>query len=335
MRIDPKLLRKYFIQTTTPEEGIAAEEALMSEPQALKDLLDCADPVYPAELGAADARWMRVQGRITDLTEPTRRSSARSSTRDRSRDWLRDRRWIASAAIGICAVTIAFVGGRLSPNSGQGGHGSEFSTLPGQMTTVQLPDGSTALLGPSTRIRYAGTFGKTDRRVEVSGQALFTVAHAMGEPFVVQTPDAETRVLGTTFAVRRYPSDTGLHVVVADGKVSVMNSVSEIPMVLSAGQEVYAAAGRTVGPTIVADIGKSLGWVDRSIEFTDVPLYEAVVDLSRMYGIDIRVTSERLLRQHVTGAADSSKNVELTVRMLAMTLGGRFERRGNTLYILE
>jgi len=62
--------------------------------------------------------------------------------------------------------------------------------------------------------------------VNVVGEALFTVTHSASRPFVVHAGTAIVQVLGTKFDVRRYPNDRATHVLVADGRVVVGETIN-------------------------------------------------------------------------------------------------------------
>src|SRR5690606_14174501 len=109
-------------------------------------------------------------------------------------------------------------------DSGQASAERVVETARGERAKVDLPDGSTVLLAPDSRVQYASGFGKSHRTIDLQGQALFTVTHSEGVAFVVRAKDVETLVLGTTFGVRRYTSDSLAEVIVAAGRVAVSSA---------------------------------------------------------------------------------------------------------------
>src|SRR5690606_35594665 len=138
--------------------------------------------------------------------------------------WLR---WIAvSFTVIIAIVGGVSIGNTFLSTQGEGGiipqvASQTLTTLRGPRAQFQLPDGSTVLLGPDTRLRYSHGMGQQQRLVELSGEAMFTVTHATGAPFIVRTQDALVRVLGTTFTVLQYTDESQSRVVVSAGRVSV------------------------------------------------------------------------------------------------------------------
>src|SRR6185312_9007751 len=92
-------------------------------------------------------------------------------------------------------------------------------TRDGQRETVNLPDGSQAILAPGTELRYAIAATAGVRELQLNGQAIFRVRHDSARAFRVHTPRAVIEDLGTTFAVREYSADADVRVAVRTGAV--------------------------------------------------------------------------------------------------------------------
>ena len=79
----------------------------------------------------------------------------------------------------------------------------EFSTRTAEVREVTLHDESVVTLGALSAIE-SGFSAKLRGKVELlSGEAFFAVEKDENRPFVVHVGDAEVRVLGTKFDVRR------------------------------------------------------------------------------------------------------------------------------------
>lgn len=244
-------------------------------------------------------------------------------------------RWAGYAVIAVLVSIVSIETGRnIWPSKSDVTEYRTLATARGQRARVQLPDGSTALLAPETRIRYASDFGKSSRTVELDGQALFTVTHAEGAPFTVSAGPATTRVLGTSFSIRKYADDSTTQVIVAEGKVSVANSHSASPAILTSGGSASVSKQGIVAIERSTDVASALAWTQGRLEFTRTPLSAVVSDASRMYNMDIRISSPKLASQLVTGVIDQPSPDD-AVAMLAATFGVRAERRGNTITLME
>jgi ferric-dicitrate binding protein FerR (iron transport regulator) len=107
------------------------------------------------------------------------------------------RAWPRCAAAAV-EVGIAIVLGWTRQNSASGE--IVYQTARGEQRSVVLTDGSIAQLNTLTRLIVH--FDKHERRPELpSGEALFRVAHDKARPFIVDTPYASVRAVGTAFNV--------------------------------------------------------------------------------------------------------------------------------------
>lgn len=198
----------------------------------------------------------------------------------------------------------------------------EFRTTSGQRASLTLPDGSTILLAPGSRVRYPATFGMaSNRTIDLEGQALFTVTHAAGAPFTVRTPDITTRVLGTSFSVRQYPTDVATKVVVAQGRVSVGRAVLETGDVAVANDVDRIRVSRE---TVVTE---QLAWVHGRLVFDRARLRDAIPELERWYAITIHVADSALLDQYVMTTLDT-ESLHRAVEVVAFAIEARADVNG-------
>ncbi|WP_087138739.1 FecR family protein [Brevundimonas diminuta] len=170
------------------------------------------------------------------------------------------------------AVMAAAVGGALWLQSR-----TVFATGVGEQRLVQLADGSNVRLDTDSRIRVR--FDGDRRLVELdAGQALFTVAHDAGRPFVVEADGAQVTAIGTVFDVRR--DGSGVKVTLVSGVVDVAERrAGRETKRLAAGQQSRVTSQGQM--TRVADIATETSWTEGRIVFRDTPLRDAVAEVNR------------------------------------------------------
>lgn len=86
---------------------------------------------------------------------------------------------------------------------------------------IQLPDGTHACLGPSSRLEYPSEFRTDSRNVRLEGQAFFDVAKDPSKPFRVQMNDVQVEALGTAFELFNYEDSEDMEAVLVNGKIKV------------------------------------------------------------------------------------------------------------------
>lgn len=290
-----------------------------------------ADPRHADALARKERAWTafdrpQASGQAIDLLE---RLAARR-TRRRTR-----RLRSAVAVVGLFAGATLFwnLQPRAAPTPTEN---RAVVILPEQRT---LPDGSTVELKPGAE--FAFDFGGPLRRVTLSkGEAHFAVAKNKDRPFVVEANGVEVRAVGTAFAVQ-WGAAT-VQVVVTEGSVAVDKtrapgpaSPRESPVLVAAGSEmqveVAPAAPRPVARSLdAAEMAARLDWRTTKVEFSELPLGEAVALMSRHGRSHFVVDDPGLARLPISGIFRAD-NSEAFVRLLEGTLGIRAERTGETI----
>jgi len=316
-RIPAEWLDRYLMGEASAEEQ-AKVVAWMSAaaPGTSRRVRSLGEDVPSGELdAAADRVWRRVRssgswdvpmGKDAATPEtPSRRTSMRRAVAPQSllNHWRRQ----VGLAVALCGVVGAMLWGRAHRTS-RPDMVRTYVSAPGRLTTVQLASGVQAILGPATTMSVV--VGASDRQTTVSlvGQAYFTVHAKDRAPFTVRAGHAVARVLGTTFLVRRYATDHAARVIVADGKVSV-RGVQNLARESTVTDSGAIMGTRTIG--IVDDSGHVrvtpnitvedyTDWTTGRLVFRQTPVQDIAAELSRAYGVDIRLTDSTLSRRALT-----------------------------------
>lgn len=203
---------------------------------------------------------------------------------------------------------------------------------------VVLSDGSRVTLDPGAVLFYAREFDPDRRIVYLKGSGFFEVTGNPGKPFFVYTDDIVTKVLGTSFTIRKNEGSGAIEVAVMTGKVmvektagsnngtgvSAKNSVMLTPnrkVTFYAEREQYVT-GLVDEPRIVetsGDYHKPDAFV-----FREIPLSVVLEKLEKAYGFEIEVSNERLSNCRIT--ADLSKDdLYGRLEIICAAVNARFE----------
>jgi len=214
-----------------------------------------------------------------------------------------------------------------------------YATVSGQQATVTLDDGTRVALGPATtmRVRSGGAVRGMD--VAVDGQALFTVTHRASAPFVVRAGRALTRVLGTTFMVRRYASDSVARVLVFQGRVALADTNTIPPStsraVLDAGGAGVVSDSGEVRVWSNATRAADTAWTSGRLDFRQAPVSDVLAELSRAYGVEIRVTDPTLDARKVTFSAHvNNQSLQSVLEALAAAVDAHVARTGRVITLV-
>lgn len=146
----------------------------------------------------------------------------------------------------------------------------ETITGRGQRATVELPDGSRAILAAESRLRYPASaehWRDADRARDLylEGQAYFEVQHDSTRAFRVHTATGVVEDLGTEFVVAAYPETHGTLVAVVAGVVALYRAPVDTAVAAASGAEAItdadarAGTGETTGAEAIADADAGAG----------------------------------------------------------------------------
>jgi len=181
-------------------------------------------------------------------------------------------------------ATVSLPGGSRAERSVRSGNVT-INVPNGSQYKAVLPDGSSIMLNAGSRVTFPEKFTGKLRSVSLSGEGYFIVAKDHNHPFVVSTRDQKVTVLGTQFNVRSYPSEARTVTTLEEGRVSVTGKNGKMVMLLP-GQQALTSAGQISSQP--AEVGQTLYWTDRRLNFTDAPVADVLASAERWYNVQMR-----------------------------------------------
>ena len=200
-----------------------------------------------------------------------------------------------------------------------------FATAVGETRTHLLADGSTVALNTGSTLDVQWRLRSRQLRL-ARGEAMFRVAHGVRD-FIVRTPQASVRDIGTAFNVRLQEAggQQGTAVTVVEGAVEVRNGPEAA--VLTAGQSVFAAPSG-LQPPHAPDLAVSTAWQRGKLVFDGTPLHRAVDEMRRYHAaaivLDIPDAQASALR--LSGEFDH-RRIDTLLDLLPTILPVRLQRR--------
>ena len=176
----------------------------------------------------------------------------------------------------------------------------EKATQKGQRATITLMDGTKVYLNANSKISFPEQFSADKREVKLEGEAFFEVARDVKKPFIIQSGELITTVLGTSFNIRSFANEPQA-VSVATGKVKVNasdNNGHTEELFLTPNQQAYYD-GELCKNDI--DIRQAIAWKDKIIQFDDISLAEATVVLENWFGVSIQIEGENIKQCKISG----------------------------------
>ena len=201
-----------------------------------------------------------------------------------------------------------------------------YATEPRSRDTVTLADGSRVILGPSSRLSVRSMA----REIELEGSAFFTIVHDAAKPYTVRANGVVIRDIGTEFGVSGYAGEP-VRVFVTSGAVELARGARKV-MLDSADVGVVALDG-TMSRRENAVSADDAAWTQGRLVFRDASMAELRADLRRWYGVELVVTDSALARRHFSGTVLTTEPADRVVGAIALSLGARAQRRGDTIFI--
>ena len=163
------------------------------------------------------------------------------------------------------------------------------ATAKGNQYQLVLADGSKVWLNAASSIRFPAAFTGNERRVEITGEAYFEVAHNAAKPFKVvvnaaSSNAAEIEVLGTHFNINAYADEPDVKTTLLEGAVKVKKASAV--QLLSPGQQAR------LNPDGIAlqknvDLSQVMAWKEGFFQFDNTDTKTLMRQVARWYDVDV------------------------------------------------
>jgi len=199
---------------------------------------------------------------------------------------------------------------------------------------VVLADGSLVWLNAGTKLRFPTKFTGSERKVELSGEGYFEVAHNKAMPFKVASRMQEITVLGTHFDVSNYADEQDVKTVLLQGSVRITSLTGESSSILlKPGQLATLVANNfTVGKT---DTTAAVAWKNGLFRFDDEELGSIMRKVSRWYNVTVVYDNDKLKSETFNGVIQRFSNVSDLVKMLEAVGKVNFKIEGNRIRVMK
>lgn len=183
------------------------------------------------------------------------------------------------------------------------------STPRGVDFKITLPDGTDVWLNAESSLQFPSAFTKDTRRVILSGEAYFKVAHDSNCPFIVETDKMKVRVLGTEFNFRNYISEKP-QVSLIDGSISILSlNESDPDIILKPGQGACVEEDGHIHVLQGIDIYGTVQWINGYFYFKNRPLIEILQELGRWYNVGVVFENPATINEKMHFSALRSANI--------------------------
>lgn len=208
------------------------------------------------------------------------------------------------------------------------GVGGEYSLI--------LSDGTRVWLNAGTELEFPVCFVKDERVVKLRGEAYFEVKPDSTRPFLVETKDIRTRVLGTSFNIKAYENEENIFTTLLTGKVEVtaLNENCK-PVVLTPGMqsEWRKESGEMVVKEVMAE--NFVAWKQGVFLFDNEDITVVTRLLERWYGVTFVYQQESSRKHTFSGNLSKDESLASILETFTFTGGPHFKVENNIVYIID
>ncbi|HEX6429460.1 MAG TPA: FecR domain-containing protein [Niastella sp.] len=210
-----------------------------------------------------------------------------------------------------------------------------LSTANGQTYGMVLADGSKVWLNTGATIRYPVAFTGNERKVEVTGEAYFEVAHQAGKPFIVHVSDLkggkmDVQVLGTRFNINAYHDESVIKTTLLEGSVKI--NLGDSQTLLAPGEQAQVSNGiAKVFPDANAE--GAIAWKNGRFNFEKADIDGVMRQLTKWYNIGVAYEGTKPTTKF-KGEMERDLTLPQVLKALGLTTGVRFRIEGRTLVVM-
>ena len=263
--------------------------------QSSKKILDAAGNWQTQETKSKDEVWKSLESKL-ELTDA---NGVNPKIRKR----------ITFLRVGIAAVLVIAASWSYRYLTGDL---MKFSAMPGEVSTVWLPDSTKVVLNAGSEISYRTRKYKKKRSVRLRGEGYFEVIP--GNDFSVQSGGIITTVLGTSFNI--YSRGKKVDVKCLTGKVSVKAGPKTVE--LAAGEMIKTAERKVIGEKVSFDSENAISWIDGKFYYENADLRDVIIEIENQFGVEL--VGKDFSERSYTGYFDNS-SLESALNQVLVPMG--------------
>lgn len=223
----------------------------------------------------------------------------------------------------------------VSPDVPQSIEETAYNTLEtpmGGQYRLILPDGTKVWLNASSSIKYPASFAKLkERKVQLSGEAYFEVAHNKASPFKVLSSRQEIEVLGTRFNVNAYNDESVLKTTLLEGSVKIYTEGNHT-VVLRPGQQARVSDEIKVGDV---DLDLAVAWKNGDFILKDEDFKTTMRKIERWYDVEVIYDESAPADLDLGGWVSRSKNISTVLHLMESTGKVHFKVQGRRITVTK
>lgn len=189
-----------------------------------------------------------------------------------------------------------------------------ISTPAGGQYHLILADKTEVWLNSLSSISFPASFSRTERKVEIKGEAYFEVSHDTQRPFRVICEGQTTEVLGTHFNINDYKDSGRIITTLLQGKIRITNGTATA---LLQPDEQAITELNNISVTDKTDVELAVAWKNGLFKFDKTNLKDVLQQLGRWYDVDFHYDN-KIEDRKFSGELTRSADITEVLNMLSL-----------------
>ena len=211
----------------------------------------------------------------------------------------------------------------------------EVSTAMGQRAHVVLPDGTSVWLNSSTRLSYESGWLSRKREANLDGEAYFEVKRNERRPFVVNSKEVRTQVLGTKFNIRARTDENKVVATLLEGSIQLFCSKSDKTgkRLLPEQTMVVNTKDGSSNMYVYNHPEEVLLWIKGELHFSNERLDEIFGCLEKVYNVRFTFNDQGLKNERFTCQFNTDTSLDDILNTLSLTQHFNYKIAGDEILI--
>ncbi|MFA8341365.1 MAG: FecR family protein [Rhodothermaceae bacterium] len=213
--------------------------------------------------------------------------------------------------------------------------GNNFTTFSNPNEKVKeflLPDKSIVKLSKGSTLEFDWNEEPELREVKLTGDAFFVVFENKEVPFIVNTFNARTKVLGTSFLIDTEESKTIL--TVKSGRVEFKANKNDVGHIVKKNQQSFVRNTKEASVPIEINADFAVNKYLENYTFKSLSFANVLKFLQDDFNFTYRVNDEDVLRRKVT-ASFNKQDLQIIIESLCSALNLKFSQKDSEYYFYK
>jgi len=204
-----------------------------------------------------------------------------------------------------------------------------LTTAPGEHYSLVLPDGTKVWLNAGSSITYPIAFNGAQRKVTVTGELYFEIAHNLAQPFRIGVKDQLVEDIGTHLNINAYDDEPTVKTTLIEGSIKIGRGSKSVT--LRPGQQASMGPKDSSFQVKSVDANAATAWQNGYFYFDHADITTVMREFARWYNVKV-VYKGDLPKQTFKGKVYRNINASEALSILSY-FGAHFHIDGRTITV--